>query len=158
MVSPPSARHGCTVSAYRHSRFGNRSCYLRNSSPHLSPVSSPFSSSVLWFFGPSLHRRYRGFFANTASADFSQALAQEISPGKVQNLSPRAARLYLMRLDDCRASLFPASLPPAPGLTADSYSYGREFALRFLQLHLAATPCGFATVAVIGSGWLLSSN
>src|SRR5271154_141605 len=46
-----------------------------------------------------------------------------------------------MRLDDLGASLFPASLPPASGLTASSYSYGRGFATRFFQLHLAATPC-----------------
>src|SRR5271155_2919943 len=46
-----------------------------------------------------------------------------------------------MRLDDFRASLFPASSPPASGLTVDSCSYGREFATRFFQLHLAATPC-----------------
>jgi hypothetical protein len=37
-------------------------------------------------------------FRNTASADFSTALTAEISPGKVQNLSSRAAWLYLMRL------------------------------------------------------------
>ena len=98
------------------------------------------------------------FFATTASADFSSALTEEISPGKVQNLSPRAAWLYLMRLDDFWASLFRASLPPAPGLTASSCSCGREFACRFFRLHLAATPCGSATVAVIGSDWLLSSN
>jgi hypothetical protein len=83
---------------------------------------------------------------------------EEISPGKVQNLSPRAVWLYLMRLDDLWASLFSASLPPAPGLTASSCSYGREFATRFFQLHLAATPCVFATIAVIGFDWLLSSN
>ena len=82
-----------------------------------------------------------GFLATTASADFSSTLMEEISPGKVQNLSPRADWLYLMRLDDLWASLFRASLPPAPGLTARSCSYGREFATRFLQLHLAATPC-----------------
>jgi hypothetical protein len=73
----------------------------------------------------------------TASADFSPTLVAEISPGKVQNLSPRAARLYLTRLDELWASLFPASLPPASGLTADSCSCGREFATRFSQLHLA---------------------
>jgi len=63
-----------------------------------------------------------------------------------------------MRLDDFRASLFPASSPPASGLTAD---------IVFLQSRvcyalLSASPRGyalrFATVAVIGSGWLLSSN
>jgi hypothetical protein len=76
----------------------------------------------------------------------------------VQNLFPRAVWLYLMRLDDLWASLFRASLPPAPGLTASSCSYGRGFASRFFQLRLAATPCGSATVAVIGPDWLLSSN
>jgi hypothetical protein len=63
-----------------------------------------------------------------------------------------------MRLDDLWASLFRASSPPAPGLTASSCSYGRRFASRFFQLRLAATPCGSATVAVIGPDWLLSSN
>src|ERR1039457_6773882 len=76
----------------------------------------------------------RGFFANTASADFSSALTEEISPGKVQTLFPRAVWLYLMRLDDFWASLYRASLPPAPGLTASSCSYGREFASRFFRL------------------------
>ena len=83
----------------------------------------------------------RGIHATTASADFSSTLLEEISPGKVQNLFPRAAWLYLMRLDDLWASLFRASLPPAPGLAASSCSYGRRFATRFFQLHLAATPC-----------------
>ena len=53
-----SARHGCTVSAYPPSRSVNRSCCRRNSSPLIAPVFSSFSSSVLWFFGPSLHHRY----------------------------------------------------------------------------------------------------
>jgi len=142
MVSPLSARHGCTVSACPHSRSGNRSCCLRNSSPPFSPEFSSFSSSVPWSFGPWLHRHYSGLFATTASADFSSALTEEISPSKVQNLSPRTVWLYLMCLDEFWALLFPASLPPAPGLTASSCSYGREFATRFFQLHLAATPCG----------------
>ena len=60
----------------------------------------------------------------------------------MHNLSPRAVRLYLVRLGDRWASLFPASWPPAPGLSAGSCPYGREFAIRFFQLHLAPTPCG----------------
>jgi len=42
--------------------------------------------------------RFRGFLATTASADFSQTLIREISPGKVLKRSARAAKLYLMRL------------------------------------------------------------
>ena len=92
-----------------------------------------------------------GFFATTTSADFSRALTLEISPSKVLHLSPRAARLYLMRLDGVRVSLLLASSPPAPGLAAGSCSCGRGFAFRFLQLHLAATPCGSARVGPITS-------
>jgi hypothetical protein len=83
---------------------------------------------------------------------------QEISPGKVQNLSPRAARLYRVRLDDVWASLLLASLPPALGLTA-KFVFLRS---RVCYALLPASPHGyalrFATVAVIGSDWLLSSN
>ena len=90
--------------------------------------------------------------ANTmTSADFSKALTLEISPSKVLHLSPRAARLYLVRLDGVRVSLLLASSPPAPGLAAGSCSCGRGFAFRFLQLHLAATPCGSARVGPITS-------
>ena len=123
-----------------HLRFSNRSCRLRSSSPPVSPVFSSFVSSVPWFFGPSLHRHYAASSLLRPLLT-SPALSSGDLPGKVQNLSPRAARLYLMRLDDLWASLFPASLPPAPGLTASSCSYGREFATRFFQLRLAATPC-----------------
>lgn len=41
---------------------------------------------------------FQGFFATMASADFSQTLIREISPGKGLKLSARAAKLYLMRL------------------------------------------------------------
>lgn len=76
----------------------------------------------------------------------------------MRNLSHRAARIRLMRIDDFWASLFGASLPPAPDLTASLCSYGREFATRFFQLRLTAYALRFATVAVIGSDWFLSSN
>src|SRR3970040_2120504 len=57
-----------------------------------------------------------------------------------------------MEFDDCWASLFLASSPPPRGLSVSSCSYGRGFAYRFFQFHLTATPCGSATVTVIGSG------
>ncbi len=47
---------------------------------------------------PFAPRPFGRFLATTASADFSQALTREISPGKAPKLSARAARLYLMRL------------------------------------------------------------
>ena len=88
---------------------------------------------------PSFHRRYPASSLLRPLLT-SPPLGRESSPGKVQNLSPRAAQLYLTRLGDLWASLFPASLPPASGLTADSCSYGREFATRFFtsRLRLAA--------------------
>jgi hypothetical protein len=130
-----------------------RARFLRR--PPVPSLASELRSLVLRPFAPP---PLCGFSATTASADFFRALTRRISPGKAQNLFPRAARLYLMRLDDLCASLFRASLPPAPGLSASSCSYGRGFAFRFFQLHLAATPCGSAAVAIIGSDWLLSSN
>jgi len=42
---------------------------------------------------------------------------------------------------DFWALLFPASSPPALASLPVSCSYGREFATRFFQLRLAATPC-----------------
>src|SRR6266702_158686 len=82
----------------------------------------------------------------------------EISPGKVQNLSPRAAWLYPMRLDEVWALLFPASSPPAHWPHCQ-FVYLRS---KVCSPLLSASPRGyalrFATVTIIGSGWLLSSN
>ena len=94
----------------------------------------------------------------TPDADFCLALTKEISPGKAPNLSLRADWLYLARLDDLWASLFPANSRPTPGLAA------RRVFLRSKVCYplLSASPRGYAlrftTVAVIGSGWPLSSN
>ena len=136
------ACRGCTASGLQRSQVGDRSCRDLEFSSLLAPVPSSFSSSVLWFFGPSLHRRYAASSLLRPLLTSPPLSWKEISPGKVQNLSPRAVWLYLMRLDDLWASLFRASLPPAPGLTASSCSYGRRFASRFFQLRLAVTPCG----------------
>jgi hypothetical protein len=102
---------------------------------------SSFSSSVSLILQPFAPAALPAFLATTASADFSAVLPTEISPGKMQNLSPRAAWLYHLRLGGLRASLLPASSPNAVGLAASSSSYGRGFATRFFQLHLPATPC-----------------
>ena len=107
------------------------------------------SSSLAPFFGSSALRSTAVAAASSLLRPLltSRRLSSPRSPrrssekGKVQNLSPRAVWLYLMRLDDPWASLLGASLPPAPGLTASSCSYGREFATRFFPLPLAATPC-----------------
>src|SRR6266702_754369 len=82
----------------------------------------------------------------------------EISPVKVQNLSPRAAWLYPMRLDEVWALLFPASSPPAHWPPCQ-FVYLRS---KVCSPLLSASPRGyalrFATVTIISSGWLLSSN
>ncbi len=135
------ARRGSTASAH---------CTLRAATAVVAPfdfrplLELPFSpsSSFVWFLPPFAPRALPRFFATTASADFFPALTWKISPGKVQNRPPSCrTALPCASSDDFWASLFPASSPPAPGLTAVSCSYGREFATRFFQLHLAATPC-----------------
>jgi hypothetical protein len=103
---------------------------------------SPFSSFAL-LLRPLAPRALPRFFATTASADFSLALTKEISPGKVQNLSPRAARLYRMRL---RMTLWlrccqparrphPASLPfripTVESLLRASFSFTSRLRLAF---------------------------
>jgi hypothetical protein len=89
-----------------------------------------------------------------ASADSFAALTPKMSPGKVQNLPPRAYRLYLMRLDDFWASLFLVSSAPAPGLPASSCSCGREFAAPFFWLRLAVTPCvSLRLPSSVPTGW-----
>mgnify|MGYP000857390572 FL=1 len=76
-------RGRCHVESYRTtSRFlaktARMACFV---------VLQPFAS-----------RPFRRFLATTASADSSQALTREVSPGKVPRLSARIARLYLIRL------------------------------------------------------------
>ncbi len=94
-----------------------------------------------------------------ASADFSQALTREISPGKVPRLSARAARaLPDASFGDRWISRSLARSSPAPGLTACSCSCGRAFAPRFFQVGLAASPLRFTTVVVTLSGYLLSGH
>ena len=102
---------------------------------------SPSSSSVPWFFGPSLHRRYAAssllrplLTASPLSRESSPQVRCRICP-----LGPPGSTQCV--LDDFRASLLPASSPPAPGLSAGSCSCGRRFATRFFQLRLTATLC-----------------
>ena len=147
--TPPFRLHGLHPHAVRAGSGGSPP--QAPSSEFLTPLlTSPSIRSVrlLRSFAPPA---LPGFFATMTSADFSKALTLETSPSKVLPLSPRAARLYLVRLDGLRVSLFLASSPPAPGLTAGSCPCGRGFAFRFLQLHLAATPCGSAKVGSITS-------
>jgi hypothetical protein len=92
-------------------------------------------------FRPSLHPHYpnssllwRLLTAPPLSQGSSPQVRCRISP-----LAPSGSTGCLS--DDSWASLFPASWPPAPGLTAGSCSYGLELATHFFQLHLTATPC-----------------
>ena len=101
----------------------------------------------------------RGLFTTTAYADSLPALTGKVSPVKAPELSPRAVGLYPPRsFDNLWTSPSLAGSSPVAGLSARSCFYGRGFAFRFFQLCLAATPCGLATVAVIGPGDLLSCH
>jgi hypothetical protein len=57
-----------------------------------------FKMACLLVLLPFALPSFQGFFATMASADFSNTLILEISPGKALKLSARAAKLYLMRL------------------------------------------------------------
>lgn len=94
-----------------------------------------------------------------ASADFSQTLTWEISPGKVLKLSVRAAKLYMMCLSvtvgfrghSPTHRTHPASLlvrVPAVVLLIHA-AFG--FASRL-------TPCAFTTVVVTNPGYLIAGN
>ena len=103
------------------------------------PSVSPLALSG--FFRPSLHGHcpassllWRLLTASPLSRKSSPQVRCRIFP----LVPPGSTRCVS---DDFWASLFPASLPPAPGLAAGSCSYGRRFATRFFQLRLAATPC-----------------
>ena len=152
IVSPPRARRGCTASSLGARRVSDRSGCARDSSSLLAPASRSFSSSVSLVLRPFAPAALPAFFATPASADLPSTLAEEISPGKLQNLSPRAAWLYPMRLDDQRQ------------LAARTRPHCQFVFLRSKICYalLSASPRGyalrFATVAVIGSDWLLSSN
>ena len=102
-----------------------------------------YCGAATWasFFRPSLHGRYpaspllrRLLTSSPLSRRRSPQVRYRIFP-----LVPPGSTGCVS--DDLWALLFPASLPPAPGLTAGSCSCGREFATRFFQLRLAATPC-----------------
>ena len=70
----------------------------------VSATYASFTSRMvgrLLSLGPSALRSSHvstGFFTTMASADSCLSLNQQASPGKVHELSARAARLYLMRL------------------------------------------------------------
>jgi hypothetical protein len=109
------------------------------------PTQLPFSllSSAALLLPPFAPRALPRFLATTASAAFFPALTGKISPGKVQNLSPRAVRLYRMRLGmtfglccsqpACRphpASL-PVRVPTVEGLLRASFGFTSRLRLAF---------------------------
>jgi hypothetical protein len=69
----------------------------------------------------------------------------------MQNLFPRAVRLYLMRLDDLWASLFVASSPPAPGLAAGIVFLRSKVCYTLPSASPRGYALRFATVGVITS-------
>ena len=105
------------------------------------------SSFAPWSFGPLLQRRYPP----------SSLLWPLLTSPSLSRRSPPQVRCCFCPFipsgstshvsDGHGASLWPASLPPVRGLSADSCSYGQRFVPRFLQLGRAACaprlpPCG----------------
>jgi len=116
--------------------------------------ASFFFSSALWFFGPSLHAPLGSASSLLWPLLTAPPLSRRSSPQvrcRIYPLVPSGSTECVS--DDFWASLFPASLPPAPGLTAGSCTYGREFCYALLSASPRGYALRFATVAVIGSGW-----
>ena len=85
-----------------------------------------------------------GVLATTASADSPLALTRGVSPGKVRELSQRAAGLYPPRFFDSLWALrLLARSPPVAGLSVRSCSCGRRFAFGFFQLPLTGSTLPF---------------
>ena len=74
----------------------------------------------------------------------------------MQNLSPRAVWLYPMRLDDRWTSLLPASLSPAHRPHCQFVFLRSKVCYALLSASPRGYALRFATVTIIGSGWLLS--
>ena len=92
-------------------------------------------------FRPSLHPRYRAsllLWRLLTAPPLSRGSSPQVRC-RIFPLAPSGSTWCVS--DDFWASLFPASLPPAPGLAAGSCSYGRRFATRFFRLRLTVTPC-----------------
>jgi hypothetical protein len=134
--------------AHRGSTASAR-CTLREATAVVAPFDfrslhsfpSVPSLALSCFFRPSLHGRYPASSLLRRLLT-SSPLSRRRSPQvrcRIFPLVPTGSTGYVS--DDFWALLFPASLPPAPGLTADSCPYGREFATRFFPFHLAATRC-----------------
>ena len=113
----------------------------------LGACVSRSSSFAPWSFGPLLQRRY---------PPSSLLWPLLTSPSLSRRSSPQVRCCFFPFIpsgstshvsDGHGASLWPASLPPVRGLSADSCSYGQRFVPRFLQLGRAACaprlpPCG----------------
>ncbi len=144
------ARHGSTASASACSPFRSpwRGRTLRPGTP-AKPLArcARFSSSFApWSFSPSLQRRY---------PPSSLLWLLLTSPSLSRRSPPQVRRCFFPFLpsgstshvsDGHGASLWPASLPPVRGLSADSCSYGQRFVPRFLPLAPTVArvvpPCG----------------
>ena len=113
----------------------------------LGACVSRSSSFAPWSFGPLLQRRYPPSSLQWPLLT-SPSLSRR-SPPQVRccffPFIPSGSTSHVS--DGHGASLWPASLPPVRGLSADSCSYGQRFVPRFLQLGRAACaprlpPCG----------------
>jgi hypothetical protein len=139
------------------SQVGYRSCCAWDSNPVIAPASVP-SLAPSCFFSPSLHRRYAASLllrplltspplSRWRSPRVRCRICPLVPPGSTQRvLMTFGLRCSQPACRPRRASL-PVRIPAVESLLRASFGFG-----------LAAYALRFATVAVIGSGWLLSSN
>ena len=141
-LPPASARHGSTASASACSPFRSPSqgkdLPARDSGKPRGHCISRSSSLAPWSFGPSLQRHYP-----PSSLLWPLLTSPPLSPRSPPQVRccffpfiPSGSTSHVS--DGHGASLWPASLPPVRGLSADSCSYGQRFVPRFLRLGRAA--------------------
>ena len=137
----------------QRSQVGDRSCRACDSSSLLAPASSSFSSSVLWFFGPSLQPRYQPSSLLRPLLT-SLPLSPERSPQvrcRICPLAPSGSTSCVLMTSGLRCSgpacrphpaSLPVCIPTVEGLPAASSSFTSRLRLAVRLRLPSSVPIG----------------
>jgi hypothetical protein len=137
----------------QHSWVGYRSCSARDSGSLLAPASSSFSSSVPWFFGPSLQPHYRPssllrplLTSPPLSGRRSPQVRCRISPLAPTDSTGCVLMIFGLRCSAPACRPHPASLPvrvpTVEGLPAASFSFTSRLRLAVRLRLPSSVPIG----------------